>query len=639
MLRNIRQPVYRIGALIALMAIPILSVSCISSGLVPVKTCTSMEEAIYQLDQLERRLPQKLTDPTYSTEWDNLQVHMRKARFVARNYRPSDLMFAAFADIMSNAETELQTISQKEPHRFIPGKRTEGYYSGIDGSYQPFLRFVPKGAKRQDALPMIVFLHGYSPAHNIINWEYIPDDLVDFAEANDFIVAAPFGRSNTDFQGIGEQDVLNVIEEMKHRYRIDPDRIILAGISMGGMGAWTIGAHYPDLFAGLIVLSGRGDYYFWQKVRPQDLPTYKQNLIDTEFAFSLLPNLRNIPVFCIHGALDELVPVEEARLMVNSLRRLNQGITYVEIEDGSHSVFESAFARKDLQKWLKDRRRVVPQAFEYITFHPQYNGCHWLSYPDIDRRQIPSLVSVQKAGKNIIINATGLRMIEVFGASMPAPLRKAPAPNSRYELKYYPDMLRPLPAAAVSGPVKQAFLSPFVFVCAADPSVTSISDRFKQAAKDWYMYSKSNPRWINERDLQQQDAKNFNIFLFGEPETSALIRKVLEKAPIKITEKTYIVGDKQFPREGTGLYMIRPNPLNPAKLAVVQCGLQWGENLPPNHKYDLIPDYIVYSGQADSDGSNTALCAGFFDEKWQIVQERMYVNPGLETRVLSSTEP
>ena len=64
--------------------------------------------------------------------------------------------------------------------------------------------------------------------------------------------------------------------------------------------------------------------------------------------------------------------------------------------------------------------------------------------------------------------------------------------------------------------------------------------------------------------------------------------------------------------------MVRPNPWNPSKLAIVQCGERWGAGLPENHKYDLLPDYIVFTSDRDWDGSNTALCAGFFGADWAL---------------------
>jgi len=58
----------------------------------------------------------------------------------------------------------------------------------------------------------------------------------------------------------GETDILDCIYQFMEEvdglssdpdYRVDPTRIYLSGYSMGGVGTWNIGLHYPDLFSAL----------------------------------------------------------------------------------------------------------------------------------------------------------------------------------------------------------------------------------------------------------------------------------------------------------------------------------------------------------------------------------------------------
>jgi len=57
------------------------------------------------------------------------------------------------------------------------------------------------------------------------------------AEKHGVIVVSPHGRGITEYRGIGEHDVLSVLEEVRKRYPIDPERIYLTGHSMGRTGA------------------------------------------------------------------------------------------------------------------------------------------------------------------------------------------------------------------------------------------------------------------------------------------------------------------------------------------------------------------------------------------------------------------
>ena len=61
------------------------------------------------------------------------------------------------------------------------------------------------------------------------------------------------------YVGMGEEDILAVIEETKQRFSVDPDRVYIMGHSMGGYGSSIVGLHYPDHFGGISV----GDAAMW----------------------------------------------------------------------------------------------------------------------------------------------------------------------------------------------------------------------------------------------------------------------------------------------------------------------------------------------------------------------------------------
>ena len=500
-----------------------------------------------RLRALVQSLPARPKDARQRDEWNTLRFYARKMQYAARTYPPSIERQLLLDNHLRQAERIRDALRENRMPPVVYGLREEAYYCDTDSSYQPFLRYLPEAARKGNPLPMLVYLHGYSPFLDIVNWSRLDPAIIAFAEKDNFLIVAPFGRSNTDFQNIGELDVLRAIEEMKRRYAVDAERIVLSGFSMGGMGVWTIGAHHPDAFAGLLPIAARGDYYFWHNVRREALPAYKRDLIDAEFGYSMLDRLKNTSVFALHGSADRLIPVQEGRHMAQAVRRVNSHAVYVELEGEDHWITEAAFERDDLQKWLRTRRRPNPtSALQYDT------------------------------------------------SLLPSPV----------------------------GPVKRAFLSPFIFVCA--DGAPEPSARMRQAAREWERYAKASPRTALEQTVKKEDLARYNVFLFGEPETSALIRTVFETSPVKAEGKRFKVGDRTFSREGHGLYVVRPSPWNSDKLAVVQCGIPWGEGLPENHKYDFLPDYIVYGTDRDPDGSNTALCAGFFDKTGALDMKRQH---------------
>ncbi|MFO7869985.1 MAG: prolyl oligopeptidase family serine peptidase [Kiritimatiellia bacterium] len=597
-----------------------LALSCRTTG--PQKPNPSLE------DQPEAAgsggIPSEPDDPVLRFEWQNMHLYLRKAAYAQRVYGPTNAA-TVIAREKRKAEASARAVRQGEAPPLVAGLREEGYLAENDGSFQPFVRFLPSRGAPADGYPMVVYLHGYSPDLNIINWEYIPSSLIEFAETEGFCVAVPYGRGNTDFQGIGEQDVLNVMAEMTRRYNIDEDRIVLAGISMGGMGVWTVGAHYPDMFAGLAVVAGRGDYYFWHGVERDEVPFYKRMFVDTHFGYSLLPNLSNLPAFCVHGTADSLIPVEEARHFIKALEQINSSVEYVEIEEGDHWIYEKAFAMRGLRDWMKKRRRPDPARFRYISYHPRYRGYRWARMSDFRRRRKAAVLTLEAGGNAIAASVEGADTLAIYPDLMPERLRNVPVNaagrfNIRYRLgesgRYGPRKAR--------GPVNEAFLSPFVFVRASADSPDS-RRRFIGSVADWYWYADALPRVASEGSITKKELVDYNVFVFGEPEDSVLMQKALEGSPVRITQDNYVVGKRRFARRGNGLWLTRPSPWNRSMLVVVQSGLQWGAGLSNNHKYDFLPDYMVYSDERDEDGSNTALCAGFFDANWELSPELMYV--------------
>jgi len=93
-----------------------------------------------------------------------------------------------------------------------------------------------------------------------------------------------------------------------------------------------------------------------------------------------------------------------------------------------------------------------------------------------------------------------------------------------------------------------------------------------------------------------------------------------------------VVGGKRFTGKNLGLNMIYPSPFAKGRYVVVKSGVYYGRNLSVNHKFDMLPDYIIYSKAIDREiGSyydgmpNRSRCAGFFDNDWQLSKDLMWI--------------
>ena len=155
-----------------------------------------------------------------------------------------------------------------------------GYVSVIDGSPQPYgLELPPSLPADGGKVPLYVWLHGRGAQSTDLH--FIRERMRSrgqMAPLDGGIVLHPFGRQCIGYKSAGAIDVLHAIEAVKEQYPIDVDRIVLYGFSMGGAGSWSIGAHYPDLWA--VVQPGAGfaeTFLFYDdEGRPEDGPNVRQ---------------------------------------------------------------------------------------------------------------------------------------------------------------------------------------------------------------------------------------------------------------------------------------------------------------------------------------------------------------------------
>jgi predicted peptidase len=121
--------------------------------------------------------------------------------------------------------------------------------------------------------------------------------------------------------------VLELIDAMRKEYSIDPRRIYLTGLSMGGYGTWDLLARRPDLFAAAVPVCGGGDEM-------------------------QAPRIAAIPIWLFHGALDDAVPVSCSRNMVAALQKAGGHPRYTEYPRVGHASWLPAYRTPELMEWL-----------------------------------------------------------------------------------------------------------------------------------------------------------------------------------------------------------------------------------------------------------------------------------------------
>jgi len=517
------------------------------------------------------------------------------------------------------------------PHGLVE----RAYFAENDLSAQPYVVFAPEGYDGSEPYGLFVFLHGYSPGLDKANWVdlmYSPAKET-LARETRCLVMLPFARGNTDFQGAGEDDVLRAIGEVKRNYNVDEDRVFLSGISMGGMGVWTIGAHNPHLFAALIPIASRGDFYMWKGIERGSLPAWKARLADGEFGAELLPNFTHLPCVIVHGTDDWVMPMRQSERMHALLEAAGVQSTLVKVEGATHYTWADLLLAPEVIECLKGaRRRADPRRVAFRTFTLKHARAYWAEVTAIEDWSRPAEVECEldAAGQALNVrtgNVAGLRL------QPPAPQRAA---HGRMDVTWNGQKVQPRLAQdgrielgaptggeqkrpGLCGPIREAYAAPFRIVLPADPEAPAHAAAL-QTARDWLYFAQDPPPLVPAGAVTDEMMGECNLVLFGPPEENELVARIAPHLPIGLGEGRYLIDGRSYDAAHYGLCVVHPNPLAPERLVVIHVGPAWGSGLAPNHKYDMLPDFVVFTPETDRDGtdSNRAVCAGFFDQHWRV---------------------
>jgi len=198
---------------------------------------------------------------------------------------------------------------------------------------------------------------------------------------------------------------LLALDYVKRRYPIDTNRVVLAGYSMGGFGAWNIGLRYHDLFAGLAPMAGgiaREEYVLGRDRRSR----------------SLLDNAGGTPCFFIHGDEDEVVPVRFDRWTAEDLDERGVDYVYREVEGGEHVLKDflspGNALKGELTEWLAERvRDPHPERVAHRAIGAYHGGAYWVAIDRIEG-QTARVTAAVRGKSGIEVETQGVAALTLF---------------------------------------------------------------------------------------------------------------------------------------------------------------------------------------------------------------------------------
>src|SRR5258708_7121896 len=195
--------------------------------------------------------------------------------------------------------TELESGAPSWPKR--KGRLVRAYTSRVDGSVQAYGVMSPDSYDgRPTRLDLV--LHGRGATVNEVSFIAAHDGSQPLPADQNFIQLEVFGRTNNAYRWAGEADVFEALASVRERYNIDPQRIVLRGVSMGGAGTWHIGLHYPGQWAASE--AGAGFTETKRYAKHDTLPAYQEAALHVYDAVDYSLNAFNVPTVGYGGEID-----------------------------------------------------------------------------------------------------------------------------------------------------------------------------------------------------------------------------------------------------------------------------------------------------------------------------------------------
>lgn len=533
--------------------------------------------------------------------------------------------------------------------KFKSGPQDLVFFSSVDETSQPYSIYIPNNFDENKKYPLVVFLHGamsnnrlglrrvfgegnlqgpsfgtpgFTPPQTDLEATRFYPKLKDV----DYIVVAPYARGTAGYQGIPEQDVFDMLADVKSRFNIDEDRMYLTGLSMGGGGTLWIGLTHPDM---------------WAAIAPV-CPAPPENLS------SLAGNAINFPVHLFVGDRDGLL--KTAQDYKGYFEANNVKTEYIVYPGIAHNSWEYAYKDGFIFEWFSQfKRDMFPQQVKYATKYFKYNKAYWVKFDNIVPGNLATIDARFTGSNTIEVATSGLEAFTLslnghsmfkanaksdfkidgksFSVKTPDAVSFTKVNGEWVNRKFTPGLFSKQQGA--EGPAVAAVNSNHIYVYGTDgnPTPEELQNRRAQAtmAADWAadrpMVGRIMifPRVLADNAVRQSDLETSNLVLLGTAETNTLIKKYADRLPVHLNADAKDYGL---------LYIF---PLN-GHYALVSSGLHWWTPVKPKEGQPVASGIALMSGKANllsgykdfilfKSSPDQVISQGYFDNNWAFPTE------------------
>lgn len=613
------------------------------------------------LGELQRRLSERSDDPRTS----DVAIFSKAVDFALRHrefYAPKDADKAAV--LLAEASKRLDEL-EKLPADAVPswakatGLIVRGYKSQIDDSPQPYGLVIPEDYDATKEVPLYVWLHGRGDKNTDLH--FITERMTKPGQIAPpgAIVLHPFGRQCVGFKFAGERDVLDAIEDVQQKYKVDPQRIVLIGFSMGGAGAWHIGAHYADRFCAISPGAGFAETARYRRLKPEDYPPeYEQKLWGLYDVPCYTRNLFNTPVIAYSGELDK--QIQAARVMEEAFTADGRTLTHLIGPKTEHRYEPETL--KELLRRIDEHVQAGNQTdaneVHLQTRTLRYHGQRWVHVfwleqhwkdarvdakrdDDGDWKMTTANVSVlalfpnpSQSGKRLILDG----QVFNFPTALAGPWMLLRDEGRWLETRREEPIglgLAPRKRFRQSGPIDDAFLDRFLVVlptgkCQSEAFQKWVELESKHFLDRWRALMRGEARVKNDVDVTDEDlSEEQNLILWGDAASNRVIAQLQDKLPIKFVGTEWMFGGQSYDSKEFAPVLIYPHRARLDKdgsYIVLNSGLTFREahDSTNSNQNPKLPDWAIIDLSQPPDASSPGKihAAGFFDERWQLPEAK-----------------
>lgn len=204
-----------------------------------------------------------------------------------------------------------------------------------NGTATKYVVYVPKGYSAEKPHPTILFLHG-SGEQGTDGQKQATVGLGNaIRKAEDkwnFIVVFPQKPPGRGGFTEHEKLILDILEKTKKEYKVDESRLYITGLSMGGMGTWTLTCKHPTMFAAAAPICGGGN--------PADAA-----------------KIKDLPIWNFHGDKDTAVPIKRSQDMIDAVKAAGGNPKFTIYPGVGHNSWDKAYQEEKLHDWFLEHKR------------------------------------------------------------------------------------------------------------------------------------------------------------------------------------------------------------------------------------------------------------------------------------------